>query len=274
MRKQLIIQFQEVEKQWIGYHKIMTSNILPYLKKNMIIYFRQITEDVLTNLIKNVNGNYSKRQTYIVLSMIFQYAIKKHKIKDNPLEHIDKPKVPKKKSTEKRAIIPSDRIELWCNKLEEESKISGDMYLLFNLLLMTRITSRRTDVGLRWCNLQKHVLVIDNAYKDFIEYDEDYRNVKGHYREDDFLKTATSYRKIPISDRLYKLLLLHKEEQKQRFKNSIKMKKKDKKWAGENEYIFLGRYFEPYVPSSLPKGMRQFYKKYGLEPMTPYRIKA
>lgn len=35
---------------------------------------------------------------------------------------------------------------------------------------------------------------------------------------------------------------------------------------------FYGRCFEPYVSSSLPKGMRKFYKKYGLEPMTPYRF--
>lgn len=217
----------------------MTSNILPYLKENRIIYFRQITEDILTNLIKNVNGNYTKRQTYIVLSMIFQYAIKKHKIKENPLEHIDKPKVPKKKATEKKAIVTSDRIKLWCKKLEEEYKISGDMYLLFIVLLQTRTASGRADAGLRWSALRKNVLVIDNAYKDFIEYDEDYRNIKNHYREDDFLKTSSSYREIPISEELYNLLLLHKEKQKQRFKISVKMKKKGKNWAGNDEYMFL-----------------------------------
>lgn len=36
---------------------------------------------------------------------------------------------------------------------------------------------------------------------------------------------------------------------------------------------FYGRCFKPYVSSSLPKGMRKFYKKYGLEPITPYGLR-
>lgn len=149
VKKQKIILLRKVEKLWNGYHKIMKLYILPYLRKKKILYFHQITEDILKELIRSVNGIYSKNHTYVVLSMILNYAVKKHKIKENLLKYVDKPIIPKKKSTEKKAIVPFNRIELWCKKLENEAEERGDLrnkYLLFEVCM---ITGLRIEEGCR-----------------------------------------------------------------------------------------------------------------------------
>lgn len=114
-------------------------------------------------------------------------------------------------------------------------------------------------------------MIIQNASKNIAVYDDNMNKV-GYKKQDDTLKTDDSYRCVPVTPRLEKQLFKHKENQKQRFKNSTKMKKKGKKWA-ENEYMFLGRCYEPYVPESLPKPLRQLCDKYGLERFAPYALR-
>ena len=135
------------------------------------------------------------------------------------------------------------------------------------------MSSRRTDVGLRWKKLlvEEKKLIIDNAVKDVAIYDEDGIKI-GTERIDDTLKTDTSYRSIPISDRLIEQLLKHKENQKQRFRSSIKMKKKGRKWS-ENEYMFLSRTFKPYAPDTLSSALPELCDKYELERISPYGLR-
>ena len=73
--------------------------------------------------------------------------------------------------------------------------------------------------------------------------------------------------------RLKEVLLKHKEEQKERFKNSIKMRKKRRYW-NENEYVSLSKTYTPYLSSSLAKGMREFCKKYNLPKVQPYSLRT
>lgn len=75
-----------------------------------------------------------------------------------------------------------------------------------------------------------------------------------------------------MPDRLKKVLLKHREEQKERFKNSIKMNKKKRKWS-EDEFVFLSRTFRGYTSSSLPKGLREIREKYSLEYTSPYGLR-
>ena len=65
--------------------------ILPYIKKHKKLYLQDLTEEFLDDLLKSVNGNNVKRKVHITLDLIFQYAMKKKIVKENPMQFIDSP---------------------------------------------------------------------------------------------------------------------------------------------------------------------------------------
>ena len=253
-----------------GYYKILTDNILPYCQKNKKLYLSELTEDFVKLILKNVNGQTCKKNTYIVLNMLFKYAIASEKIKTNPLDNIDKPIQLYKTEEEKlNDFIESDKQYIWLDKFEEENT---DMAILFETMLLTGIRPEEA-CGLKWSaiDLNNNELIINNAYKDFIVYDNNMKPI-GHIRHDDKLKTSQSNRRIPLHPRLINILLKHKENQKKLFKTSIAIKKHNRKWS-ENEYMFLGRTYKPYVASTLSSGLPKFCDKYNLKRITPYGLR-
>ena len=88
----------------------------------------------------------------------------------------------------------------------------------------------------------------------------------GHERGDGELKTAESYKYIPMHPRLEIILLMLKA------KKMVEYKAKGKKW-NENEYVFLNIYGLSFVPENLTNKMPQFIKKYDLEHMTTYGLR-
>lgn len=118
---------------------------------------------------------------------------------------------------------------------------------------------------------KKYELIINNAYKDFIVYDENGNKI-GHERRDDRLKTEESYRSIPINNKFAEKLLAHKEEQKKIFKTSKAIKNKNRKWT-EDEYMFLSRTYMPYVSDTLSSALPKLCKKYNLEKVSPYVLR-
>ena len=68
------------------------------------------------------------------------------------------------------------------------------------------------------------------------------------------------------------LLLRHKKEQQELFKKSRAIKANHRKWS-EDEYMFLGRNYHPYVSETLCYGMRKFREKLNLERITPYGLR-
>ena len=119
-------------------------------------------------------------------------------------------------------------------------------------------------------------VIIKNAHQSFNVYNDDKTKIIGHYRADAKLKTPESYRTIPLNPRLREQLLKHKQYQQELFKKSQAIKSKHRKWT-ENEYIFLGRNYHPYVPDSLAYGLTKFRKKYNLtsseDYVTPYGLR-
>lgn len=128
------------QKTFDSYARTTTDVILPYFEKNKIIYLHQVTEDIIKEHLKSRNGYDNKRHSYIVFSMLFQYAVKQKKVKENLMLYIDKPKRPIKKETEKRAYIDPDRQEVWLDVFEKENT---DLSLLFETMLLTGRSSRR-----------------------------------------------------------------------------------------------------------------------------------
>lgn len=253
----------------------LKNDILPYFRNNKILYLSQITEKVIEALLKSIKSQHSKNKSYIVLNMIFKYAIKKKKTKYNPVANVEKP--PEKittgkiKDEEDENYIDTDRRKIWLDKFKKENT---DMSLLFAVMLLTGIRPEEA-CGLQWktLDIKRKVLLVKNAYKSINVYDDNMEQI-GHTRCDDKLKTDNSYRKIPLSidDELEQLLLEHKKEQQELFKKSRAIKDRHRIWS-EDEYIFLGRNYHPYVAESLSKGLRKFRIKYELERVTPYGLR-
>ena len=253
-----------------GYYKKIIDIILPYCKKNKKLYLHELTENFIIELLKIVKGQTSKRQVYIILNMLFKYAIKNKKITENPLTNIDKPVQISKPEIEKlNDYIEPDRQDIWLDYFEKENT---DMSLLFETMLLTGIRPEEA-CGLKWSamDLDNNELIINNAYKEFIVYDDDMKPI-GHTRHDDKLKTIESNRRIPLNPRLMEVLLKHKQEQKELFKNSQAIKRHNRKWTS-NEYMFLSRTYQPYVSDTLSSGLPKFCRKYNLEKMTPYGLR-
>ena len=124
----------------------LEDDILPFFKKNKILYLSQITEEVIKSLLKSINCQNSKHKAYIALNMLFKYAIKNNKATINPLEKVDKP--PEKIKTGEEEFddsnyIEPDRQDIWLDLFEkeyEESRqkiIKSDMPILFHTMLLT-----------------------------------------------------------------------------------------------------------------------------------------
>lgn len=254
-----------------GYHWTLFNQIMPFLGKKKVVYLQQLNVDILKDLIKEQNGYDNKRLVYIVLSLMFKYAVKNDKGIENLMLKIDKPKAPPKKGKKKdRVIVTREEEDLWLSKFEEENT---DMTLIFEIMLLQGFRSEEA-CSLVWDNIdfENDTITVDRAYKSFAIYDDDC-NVVGREKRLDKLKTDDSYRTVPLHPRLKPVLLKHREEQKQRFKNSIKMNKKKRRWTSK-EYVALSRTFRPYLSCSLPKGMREFCRKYNLKKIQPYSLRA
>ncbi len=262
-------------------YKRLNDDILPFFKANKILYLSQVTEDIVKSLLKSIKCQNSKHKAYITLNMLFKYAIKNNKSTINPLEKVAKPpeKIDTGNEEDDDNYIEPDRQDIWLDKFEleyEEMKLQdkkSDMCILFETMLLTGIRPEEA-CGLKWTalDLKNNELIINNAYKDFIKYDENGKE-DGHYRSDDKLKTPQSYRRIPLNPRLREILLKHKKYQQELFKKSRAIKSRKWKWS-ENQYMFLGKNYYPYVSEDLAYGLRKFRNKYNLEYCSPYRIKA
>ena len=249
--------------------RLLKTKILPFFKSNKILYLNQISEKVIISLLKSLNGYHNKNDTYIVLSLLFQYAKKKNKLTANPLENVDKPIKPTKdEETEIKCIDPENQ-DTYLDMFKKENT---DMSILFFTMLLTGVRPE-CACGLKWTalDLENNELIINNAVKDFPIYDENMK-VIGHERHDDRLKTPESYRRIPLNPRLKEILLKHKERQKEIFRTSRAIKKKGRKWS-ENEYMFLSRTYGPYVADTLSSGLPELCDKYELPRYAPYDLR-
>ena len=258
------------KKTMDGYYRKINDIILPYCEKNKKLYLSQLTEDFIKDLLKNVKGQSSKKHVYIVLNMIFKYAIKTKNFKCNPMEKIDKPVQVAKTEDEKSSdFIEPDEQDKWLDIFEQENT---DMSILFFTMLLTGLRPEEA-CGLKWTalDLKNGELIVNNAYKDFIVYDENMKPI-GHIRRDDRLKTPESYRRIPLNPRLVEVLLKHMENQKIRFKNYRKYKNNGRKWS-KNDYMFLGRTYQPYVSDTLSSALRDFCIEKDLQRITPYTLR-
>lgn len=136
-----------------GNRNRLKKDILPFFKSNKKIYLSQITEDCIKSLLKSINSQNGKHKSYVVLNLLFQYAIKEKNFKDNPVLRVDKP--PEKIKTGEEDdddYIEPERQDIWLDLFEKEHKENNnnihhthrDIAILFEIMLLTRTTSRRS----------------------------------------------------------------------------------------------------------------------------------
>lgn len=116
------------------------DDILPYFKMKKILYLSQITVDIVEGLLKNIDCQNSKHKSYIVLNMLFKYAIKHNKAISNVMEKVEKPpeKIVTGEEDNDENYIEPDKQDFWLDLFEKENT---DMSLIFETMLLTRITS-------------------------------------------------------------------------------------------------------------------------------------
>ncbi len=136
-----------------GNRNRLKKDILPFLKNEKKIYLSQLTENCIVSLLKNIKSQNAKHKSYVVLNLLFKYAIKEKGFSHNPMVKVDKP--PEKIKTGKddnENYIDPDRQDIWLDLFEKEHKennnnpnhIHRDIALLFEIMLLTRITTRRS----------------------------------------------------------------------------------------------------------------------------------
>ena len=202
--------------------------------------------------------------------MLYQYAIKNKDYKEeNIILKIDKPKKPPKRGKKKKVIVKRANEEKWLDLLEEEN--TDISLILAGMLLEGTRPEEMTSISWEDVDFNNDTIRLKDAYKSFAVYDDDC-NIIGTEKRLDKLKTDSSYRTIILHPRFKKILLKHREEQKERFKDSIKMKKKKIYWS-EKEFVFLSRTYRPYLSTSLAKPLRAFRKKHNLRRCSSVCIK-
>lgn len=198
----------------------------------------------------------------LVLKLSLDLVVKEKLRPDNPAEKIEI--VSDKKSLGiEIEHLEQDRQEVWLDIFEKDKR---QWVYLFESILLTGARPEEA-CGFKWCamDFEKDIVHINNAYKDIILYDENMNKI-GHTRVDGDLKTAESYRDLPMHPRLKRVLLQIKAARMEEYQ------KLGKKWD-ENGYIFLNENGQPFVSENLTNKMPQFIKKYKLEHLTTYGLR-
>ena len=274
------VSFDELARIWLNFKrdavnpstgkKISPKTVETYvytLKKHIIPNFSQytiseMTKEVIEEYISNLRKEYPRaaKDTFLMIRQVLKYCKDKGLIRKVPDFDL---KFPKKKRSKKTKLIylPSDRQPIWLDILEKDGR---DFCLLFATLLQTGMRPEE-GCGLLLSNIlfDKNIIHLHNAHKDIVHYDKEF-NIIGHEYIDDELKTEESYRDIPISDRLKRILITI-------YDNRKKLREiQNKVFDPSKEYVFLNTLGNPYVPERLDKKLSSIIKKYNLEHMTVY----
>ena len=272
--------FPNIAKEWLNWKKrqinpntnktISPKTVETYIgtiQNHIMIDFRDyhltdITKEVVEDYINKIRQKTPRlaKDLFLITRSILNYARdERHLINDVPKFNI---KFSKRKRSKKAQMpyLTAKRQEVWLDTFEQDKR---EFAYLFSTLLQTGMRPEE-GCGLKWkcvC-FEKNIIIVENAFKDITLYDDD-MNIIGHESQDGDLKTEESYRNIPMSKRLRKMLKKIKEDKMEDYEFH------NKKWD-ESDYVFLNQLGKPYTPERLQNKIKQFIKKYNLEHMTVY----
>lgn len=131
----------------------------------------------------SVMGNKDKRisRKLSSLSSLYIYYKKKRKIKENPIELLERPKIQKGKYEIKQTFLTKEQVELIRNTLDESGNTQLNLFFNFGISTMARINAIN-NVRIEQINLEKKridrviekegyevTLMIDDITRDLIE---------------------------------------------------------------------------------------------------------
>lgn len=198
------IKDNDSENTYIKYKNTVKKYINPALGTLRLCDIKAINLERFINKLKKTKvGNSNKclssttvQKHFMVLNTALNKAVKLQMLVVNPCIYIDVPKRAKYKAN----VLTLDEFNLIYSNLDE--KVYVDHLMRVAMLLTLELGLRRGEMcGLTWDNvdMENKTLRVENA---LIRVDKKYK-ISG-------LKTEGSYRELPISDNLIKILKTHK----------------------------------------------------------------
>jgi len=122
----------------------------------------ELTEDDITEFLYfcKIGGNNSRRMKRRMssLSAFYKYLRKKKIIKENPMEFIDRPK--KDTDIAVQTFLTKDQVDLMRQKLKEYNDLDLEVYALFSLSTMARVTAVSNT---RWEQIDFELRVVNDV---------------------------------------------------------------------------------------------------------------
>ena len=256
---------QFIENDWFpicidnGERKPKTVAFYSDTKKNIKAYFEgQILQKVTSTQIQKfliylrTEKNFAPQNVhhhYRTLNMIFSFAMKQEIIQKNPMDKVDKPKIPKKKVD----ALSQEEAVMFFQALDS---CPLDFRCMLHLFITTGLR-RGECVGLKWRDIDEARSVVH------VERNVIYTAQTGTIVNTP--KTAASIRVVPLMDSTLSML------------KSLKKQRQDENPAVilEDSFIFPSRtdIFAPRKPSSVGCRVKRFMKANGLPDMSPHDLR-
>lgn len=249
-----------------GYIEKINANIIPHLGSYpMQSLDRLILQEYFSNL---STGNEKKsikkyspktiREIKSILNMAFADAEIDKIVKYNPIPTIRTPKVRKKKKTP--TLSPTEQQELMNILLSEQNG------LCYIFILNTGLRPGENG-GIKWKHYsykESNIKVRDN-YGRITYYDDNFKKIESTYEEKD-LKTASSYRTIPLQKWLNELMHLF-------MLSEMKQKGYTSKEQMEDNYIFVNNLGNPLSSDYLWDTLDRMLKRHDFKHVSVYQLR-
>ena len=241
-----------------GEHKPTTIAFYGHMSQDVVEHFKgrllqKITATDIQKFLIALRGKGLSAQTvhhhHRTLNMIFGFAMKQELIRKNPMDKVDRPKLPRKKVD----ALSQEDARAFFAALE---KCPLEFRCMLHLLITTGVR-RGECIGLKWRD-------VDDARASIqIERNVVYTARKGI--EVNTPKTAASMRTVPIMESTLALLQQLKAQRRKEYPNTIL----------DEAFIFPGEAgaFCPRDPNAVTRRVKRFMKSNGLPDMSPHDLR-
>lgn len=241
----------ERKAKTISFYSDMTKQLLEYFKDKMLqsITATEIQRFFIYLRTRKGLSPQTVHHHYRTMNMIFSFAVRQEYLLKNPMEKVDRPKLPKKKVD---ALSPEDAKTFFAAL----DRCPIDFRCMLYLLITTGIR-RGECIGLKWRDIDESRGTIK------IERNVTYTPKNGI--EVNTPKTSASIRTVPVMGSALTLLLQLKTKLQQEHPNTIL----------EDSFVFHGEQglFSPKDPNAVTRRVKRFMKRQGLPDMSPHDLR-
>ncbi|NFI58080.1 site-specific integrase [Clostridium botulinum] len=238
------------ENTYIKYKGTVNKYINPQLGLIKLCDLKVINIEQFLSKLKQTELSLTTIQKhYLVLNGALNKAIKLQMLNDNPCKYVDTPK----RSKYKASILTFEELHSICTNLN--TKIYEDYIMKLGMDLTIETGLRRGEMcGLQWSDIDfdNKILNVNTA---LIRVNNDYKISN--------LKTDSSYRKLPLSNEIIKILKSHKSKQninKIKYGNNFIYSNKFDGDSTEYNLIFTWENGKYIIPSNFLQRLKRLCK--------------